>query len=361
MKERQFSGTLNQIVEQEVPASLDLWPAIRAQVRSRHRTAWWARLKPATGLGWALTALIISLAFGAVVYAAAPAVMQLFRQAPILPEVAQGDLIHELDVSETVGNVTVRLERAYADANRVVIGFTVQGPEGRQFELNQLALTDAAGTVLPWVHGYGAAGESEILDLSLPPGEETHANVFDASSVSGEPETLNLRLTMELEELPLAPEAPDSTSATVGSLNDPPASTVVELQPMPSGLTVGNFEFEFSVPFIQGRAIEVGQTVEASGVAVTLEKVVATPSEMRATLCFEPPDASGKSWLIIASEAHDLSDGTDACHPVVYPANLADGPGRARLEVSELVGFDEVAPWGQMRRKGPWIFRFRVP
>jgi len=361
MKERYFSRTLNQIVKQEVPASLDLWPAIRTQVRSQHRTAWWARLKPATGLGWALTALIISLVFGAVAYAAAPAVMQLFRQAPILPEVAQADLIHELDVSETMGDVTVRLERAYADANRVVIGFTIQGPDGRRFELNQLALTDAAATVLPWVHGYGAAGESEILDLSLPPGEEAHAHVFDASSVSGEPETLDLRLTMDLEALPSAPEAPDSTSATAGSLNDPPASTVVGLQPMPSGLTTGRFEFEFSVPFIQGRAIEVGQTVETASVAVTLEKVVATPSETRATLCFEAPEASGMSWLIIAPEAHDLSDGTDACHPVVYPADLANGPGLARLEVSELVGFDEAAPWGQTRRQGPWIFRFRVP
>ncbi len=361
MKERQFSRTLNKIVEEEVPATLDLWPDIRAQVRPQQRAAWGARLKPASGLSWALIALVVSLAFGAVAYAAAPAVLQLFRQAPILDDVVQADLIHELDVSETVEDVTVTLERGYADANRVVIGFTVQGPDAQRLELNRLALTDAAGTALPWIHGYGAAGESDILGLSLPPGEEAHAYVFDASPIAGAPETLDLRLTMDLEELPVPSDAPAPMPSTAGSPDERPESAAMELQPMPEGTTVGSVTFEFNVPMAPGRTVEVDQTVEAAGTALTLERVVITPSETRAMLCFDAPDGGEKEWLLIAPDAHDLSDGARAaCHQVVYPARLADRGGRAELTVTELVGFDPLTG-DQTRLSGPWVFRFQVP
>ena len=51
MKEQQAAQILQEIAEQEVPASLDLWPAIRARVQPRQRSSRWAQLMPATRLG----------------------------------------------------------------------------------------------------------------------------------------------------------------------------------------------------------------------------------------------------------------------------------------------------------------------
>jgi hypothetical protein len=48
MKEQRVAQILEGIAEDKVPATLDLWPAIRAQVQPRRRPSRWARIVPAT-------------------------------------------------------------------------------------------------------------------------------------------------------------------------------------------------------------------------------------------------------------------------------------------------------------------------
>ena len=373
MKEQQVVGILEGIAEDAVPATLDLWPAIRTQVQPRRRPSRWARVVPATRLGWAFLALALFLAFGAVAYAVPPVVGQLFRQESGLRYLEHANLVQELNLSQTVDGVTVTLERAYADANRTVMGFTIKGPNGERFEARHLTLTDAAGTVFPpWTSVYGVTGRSDILKVSLPPGEGAYVVAFDAATVEGAPAELDLRLVMEAGELVLPPDAPSPSPTLAGSPAEPPEPMVVELLPMPEGAIVGPFTFDFSVPFIPGRSVEVHQTVKAAGVAITLEEVVVTPSETQATLCFDPPDGGSKEWLLItAGDGQDLSGGAvsqlsgtgEECHRVISlgAGALAGRSGTSTLTVSELVGFDLAQPYEQTRLAGPWVFRFRVP
>ena len=368
MKEQQVAQILQGIAEDAVPATLDLWPAIRAQVQPRRRPSRWARIVPATRLGWAFLALALSLAFGAVAYAVAPVLSRVFQMEAGLQHIEQADLVQELDLSQTVDRVTVTLEQAYADTNRIVVGFTIKGPTGQRYEARHLTLTDAASTVFPGTVGYGVSGQSDILKASLPPGEGAYVLAFDAAAVKGAPDDLDLRLVMEVEELVLPPDAPGPFPTSSGSPAEPPESMVVELQPMPEGAIVGPFTFDFSVPFIPGSAIEVQHTVEAAGVAVRLERIVVTPSETRAFLCFDPPDGDDKEWTPIATlDAADESvptvnePGEEGCYRCDFFAPLYDHQGEWTLTVTELVGFDLVPPWGQTRLVGPWVFHFHVP
>ena len=372
MKEQQATQILQELAEQEVPASLDLWPAIQARLQPQRRLSRWARVMPATRLGWAFLVLTLFLAFGAVTYAVAPIVERLFQQEAGLRHVEQANLVQELNLSQTVDGVTVTLERAYADANRIVVGFTIKGPNGQRYDAHHLTLTDAAGTVFSGMLGYGVTGQSDILQVSLPPGEGAYVLAFDAAPVEGAPAELDLRLVMEVKEFVLPSYAPEPPPTPVSPPAEPPASMVVEALPAPEGAIIGPFTFDFRVPFIPGRVAEVNQTVEDAGMAVRLERVVVTPSETRVYLRFDSPGGAEMRWIPIAmlkapgdeeSESYFAYSANDdpPVHRYGFLAPLYDQRGEWELTVTELVGSDLAQPGEQTRLAGPWVFRFRVP
>ena len=392
MKEQRVVQILQELAEQEVPDSLNLWPAIWAQVQPRR-----ARWVTATRLGWAGLTLAALLLFGGVAYALNPVIGQVFGLFfPGWQHVEEAHLSQEVNLSQTLNGVTVTLERVYADANEIIIGYTIKSPDGQRYTGGHLTLTDATGTVFPGTVGLGVAGQSDILGIELPPGEGAYVLAFDAAAVKGAPDDLDLRLVMEVEELVLSRDVPDPHPTPSGSPAEPPEPMVVELEPLPVGAIVGPFTFDFSVPFIPGRTIEVQQTVEAAGIAVRLERIVVTPSETKAFLCFEPPDRGSKWEPIVtldAGDGQDLSgisrqfsgtcyvlsgtlqfkaDGSVTtvnetgeedcyCYGHGFLAPLYDQRGEWTLTVTELVGFDLAPPYEQTRLAGPWVFRFRVP
>ena len=244
MKQRELSYTLTAILEHDVPATTDLWPRVRDQVRSRRPATALRRLSPITRPGWVLLGLALVLALSAVTYASVPAVMRLFTEPPILDGPTQADLIQPLGLQETVDGFTVTLVQGYADADRVVLGFTVEVPEGQRYEPHRLTLTDPAGNDLPWVHGYGATGNSELFGLSLPSGEGVYAHVFDASALPVTDGDLTLTFAMDLTELP----PPSDASAAPGTVQpEGLSSPAIELTPLPPAKSVGPFTFQFSL------------------------------------------------------------------------------------------------------------------
>lgn len=328
-------------------------------------------LVPTTRLAWAGMVVAALLIFSAVAYAGVPAVRQLFQQEPGLQHVEQADLVQELDLSQTVNGVTFTLERAYADANRIVVGYSVKDPDGQRYHTDPLTLTGADGTVFPGTTGLGAAGKSAIFGIELPPGEKADVLSFDAAAVEGTPVELDLRLVVEVRELVLPTDTQGLSASPTGLPAEPGEPMVEELEPMPPGAVVGTFTFDFSMPFIPGRVAEVNQTVEAAGVAVTLQRVVVTPSETRAHLRFDPPGEVETIWTSIVtlkapgdvrSRSRFYSAAADSpVHTYGFLAPLYDRRGEWTLTVNELVGTELVPPYNDVRLAGPWVFRFRVP
>jgi hypothetical protein len=374
MKEQQVTQILHEFAEREVPASLDLWPLIRARLQPQRRALRRAPWMPATRLGWAGLMLGAILLFGGVAYALNPALSQVFRQFfPGWRHIEEAHLAQELHLSQTLDGVTVTLERAYADANEIVVGYTVKGLTDQRLHVSRINLTDEQGTVFSEMAGAGVTGASDILGVQLPPGEGAYVTSFDASPVEGTPASLRLRLTMHLAKLVPVDQAPPTPTTP---LTEPSSSTVIVVPAMTlrEEIVGGPFTFDFSVPFIPGRTVEVQQTVEAAGVAVRLKRVVITPSETRATVCFEPSDGGTREWTLIAAldagDGQELfagmvsrlsGDGEANCHRVTYPAALTRRSGLWTLTVTELIGCDPTRPGEDVRLAGPWVFRFTVP
>ncbi len=345
MKEQQVTQILQEIAEQGVSDSLDLWPAIRAQVQPQRRPSWWMRVVPTTRLGWASLALVLLLAFAGASWAGS-ARNRAFRVEPGLRHIEQAGLGQEVNLSQTVDGVTVTLQRVYADANRIIVGYTVSGPTAQKHGFPETILTDDRGNVFPH--------STEAAQPEFPPYAEAAQDIyiktigcvssFEADAVQGTPATLSLHLLIDLVSMETA---------------------------------TGPFTFDFSVPFDAGRDVEVQQTVEAAGVAMRLERVVVTPSETRAILCFTPPDGNSDRWRASVAtldtgdwQNHDgfaiNTDrrivGEEVCNRYSFLDPLLDDQrGLWTLMVDELYERNPAQPDKLMRLSGPWVFRFRVP
>lgn len=371
MEKQTVTRILQEIAEQGVPANVNLWPAIHTRLQPQRRIPRRARWMPATRLGWIGLILGALLLFGSVAYALHPVIGQVFRMLPGWQYVEESRLAQELNLSQTQDGVTVTLERAYADANEIIIGYTVKGLADQRIHVSRARLSDKQGTVFPELAGAGVTGASDLLGVQLPPGEGAYVTAFDASAVKGTPASLQLHLTMQLARLVPVDQALAHTTPVPQSSDS--AAMVEPVMTMREEIVGGPFTFDFSVPFIPGQIVEVQQTVETAGVAMRLERVVITPSETRAILCFEPPDDI--EWTLLAdldtgdgqevptSFVSRLSgNGGESCHRVSYLESLTSQSGLWTLTVTELVGTDlSKQPSEDVRLAGPWVFRFRVP
>jgi hypothetical protein len=113
-----------------------------------------------------------------------------------LDRVLAAGLVTDLDLVQTVGDVRVRLQRAYADANRIALGVTVDAPSLRgrvTVDPRSVELRDDAGTLLePEAgHGYGDAATpfgASVLTFDAAPLEGRagqHAFVFTIQRIAG--------------------------------------------------------------------------------------------------------------------------------------------------------------------------------
>lgn len=291
-----------------------------------------------------VAAMLLALVLAAgVAYAAVTLLDRVFGEDRGTQQVTLEDLGTELNRSRTVDGFTVTLGRVYADANRVLVGYTVEPPAGREvWEASLFAprLTDANGQVLQ-EHG----GRERY-------GERTTGVVrsYSTGEIQGSPKALRLRLTADSIGYYTKPEGRNRV-AQVLRLDEP-------------------LTFDFTVPMHPGRVAELHQTVEAGGTKATLERVVVTPTETRVYVrgaglldaayrvelsvdgwsSKDAPDWNGVSW--------HTADGVSY---VGYSEPLYDKRGEWTLTVwaappaySEGTGIAPV-------KGGPWTFRFVVP
>jgi hypothetical protein len=97
---------------------------------------------------WTRTALVAALAIFALVgatYVALPLLQLLWASDRGLAHVANAGLVRDIDAVQTIDGVTVHLQRAYADANRVVVGYAVEFP--KSVRSNDSHATPMAGEV----------------------------------------------------------------------------------------------------------------------------------------------------------------------------------------------------------------------
>lgn len=156
------------------------------------------------------------------------------------------------NVSQTISQVTLVVNRVSADSNRIAITMSVYAPDCSDYFPIKKTLTDAQGNNFPLMQGstFAATKSGGGGDF-----------IFDPSDITDNPSLLRLHL-----EIAGVLKTNSGSSGTGGQ-------TVVS----------GPFTFDFSVPFNAApvRTARLNQMDNTGGVLVTLEKVVVSQSQAR--------------------------------------------------------------------------------
>lgn len=259
-----------QLTEGEPPDSARVWQRLLPQLDNQRRLHRWNFMKtgqqhnatfiPSKWLNSghklplrgtvvlaALVAVLVILV-GVASAAGIPILTTLFHLEPGTQHILQTNQYTDYHQSKTVNGFTITIEKVYADANRVIVGYTIHVPANRnqddEFALGLSTLTTSQGVNLPLMKGVGSVAVQGISGDTFS---------FDASNIQSNPKELQLHLSI-------------------------PFGT----QPQASAFKInGALTFNFVVPFHTGKVINVNQSAVADGKTVTLERVVITASETR--------------------------------------------------------------------------------
>ncbi len=269
------------------------------------------------------------------------------------------DPFKRVNLSKRIGGYTITIARGYADANQIIIEYIVtRDADHRQvFADLSSTLRMQNGSTL---RSNGSFGE---FDLRKNLGSEAMVFDFDATIIPAEDtKELSLQLIINSIDHITDPSAARTNPNIIGiSFQAGPRRGALPIPVARNPVT-----FAFSLPFHSGRVVILHKTVTVAGIGVTLERMVATPSETQF-------DVQGKQ--VTLDDSFSLSDDGKSVHNIdTSVGGITDRNGNTIVTIpstSVILNFDPLfsdhavctfmvsAPTG--KHSGPWIFHFVVP
>jgi hypothetical protein len=317
---------------------------------------------PRVRADWLLVALsVLLMCVGA--YAVRDTLLKTFGVVPAGASMGPlSDESQRLGRQKTAGGARVTLKRAYAEEKVVVVGVVVEDLEGDRSIAGHPAglepdfrLTDESGTEFRL-----DSFRSQEATTDAP---KYHKLGFKAGEALEPAEKHRFRLEVSLVEWVLPSRdfwGPD------GEERPPP-------EPVGKPLV-----FDFQIPVRGAPVVEVGEKDTASGVTLTLDRVIDSPGKSEAFVCYEAPDDE-HTWSISGGEGTYAAGAWGTKITGVPPAECQrlqlEGPleGRTLVEVTSLEGLPycravraEVLEACDKKIRdrtigGPWRFEFEVP
>jgi hypothetical protein len=355
-----------------IEPTLNWWDKTISNVIGQNKQPRRFGFTPRRRLAWALIPLV-GLLIGGTVYAASPAMHDVLGR--FFGHIENSGLAQDMDLSQTINGVTVRLERAYADSNVVLLGCTVSGP-GDNYNLPDLRLSTTDGQNLPFNYAVGISRVKEIMGNWDPSERSVVLGVFDASVISGTTGSINLKLTLPVQQMTYLTTTLPSQSAVTGTDTESTglsaSGPVLEItENSPDVILVGEVTFDFTIPVHKGKVVDVNQTVTAAGIPVTLAKVVISPFETRAVFSYAQTDSTGyingRISMVLPSGKSVDADGSfdlDGVHRASFTDNYTGIHGAATLTLNEMLRKTPAGADGSSgieRLEGPWVFHFNLP
>lgn len=333
MDDRLITQALQEIARKEVPDDMNRLPEIQKQLGRVSRSAVRSRTS------WVVAAILAMLTVSIVAYAAA----RLLQTSPLDPGLqgaSEADLITMLNLDQTVDGVTVTLDYAYADANRLSIGLGSTGtvPIDVQYRFGDVVLTSSEGYPITPMFGGGGGGGGGTDNPALNNyGMSTTAS-YDTTAIEGNPDTLNLRLETTIEVYSAVDMASGNGGGGGGGSSGSEGGSgsggsVVSNEPPVPERIIGPFVYEFTLPFIHGQVVEPQQSATASGITMRLERLVIAPSMTRGVICLDPAAEPGyipKLSLTVDGEPVDLTDAI-----VTLASTEREAPGCYDLQINQ--------------------------
>ncbi len=285
--------------------------------------------------------------------------------------VAEGQIGQQINLSQTIQGITVTVQRAYADANRIVVGYTITVPDSVAADYSgingAMTLSDDTGRAYP-IRGEQGQHDRGAHDLA-------QVVSFDAASLPQGIKSVRFSLTVTQVTAIRLPTA--SPTAPPIRPTEQRGGGVISLQPIPADQLLrvpGPWRFSLSLPVRPGRVAAVDQTVIANGIPVQLERIAVTPSETRAYLRFPANQGNTvQGWSPTVMLAVDGWNSSDASESVVswltsdgervvsFDDALDTKHGEWTLTVEALGNGSHEGNGSSSRLVGPWVFRFTVP
>lgn len=258
----------------------------------------------------------------------------------------------QLRETKTADGARVTLIRAYADADSVVVGYTVEDLEGgrrvgkypaelQPSYFDGIRLTDESGTEFRLADGGGevSPGPNKIQE-----GPRANVAVFETEERVESGRAHRFRLEIPILEVAVTP------SGSGGGAPEP--------QAVGEPLVVG-----FETPVRTAPVVEVDQTATAGGITLTMKQVTDSPGQPEAEVCMEPQDGV-RGWFPIgedlASEAPVPVTGKGNCLRIPLSRSL-DGPSSVTVNQIEINPFCSSCSNEEKMVSGPWRFDFEMP
>jgi hypothetical protein len=339
MNESQFRQVLADIAREAIPDTVHLEEAVMSHFdkpkrKRQPRRAWqWAALA-------AVLALLISAAGLIARQRPAGSTIAYFNSDPGLTAILSRNLATELNLTQRhpAADVQVTLQWAYADGNRIALGYL--GDYAASVILpaaTTVQLFDETGQALPapdFIQGGGGGGGGGG-DRFLFSGEAS----FDARGITTTTGRLNLRLVITFSDQPISGGGGGGGGGSGGG--DQPNR--------PQALAPFALEYTFSVPFIPAVRVTQSSVAAAAGVTMEMRRVDYAPSVTLAALCFTLPNATAwypatasagnppQDRLEFIPEGGAGSDGRRCGQLVVYGPPPPAEDGTLHLQIDRLV------------------------
>lgn len=283
MNEKEFYQQLDRIAEEDTPENLMLWGNIESQLLKENS------MNRLANRGW----LRYVVAFVAVLLVTSAAYAYYHFQSGVSDPSLPDNLVSEVGISQTVDDVTVTLDWAYADAQRIALAFTTSYMSDVPFLSDNMcascsaivSLETADGTVLPPAFGGGGGGGGG----EVPPNEAYLISFssglnFDASGITHNSDTIALVLSVTYD--PQNPMQYNLGGGGGGGSVEPTAAPTLD----PADIPLRTYRFEFTIPFYQAKTGTVDNaTMQANGINFVLKNIQVTPSMIRFEMCYTLP------------------------------------------------------------------------
>lgn len=264
-------------------------PELRAAIRRLEATGQARSLAPVghpvRGLALrrpGLRALAVVGVLAAVIATGAVIVVPNLAQRAMsrLPGGVDRRYVVSLHQSRRACGFTITLQRAYADANRLLIGYTVSTPPRRRFDGIYAPILQA---IDPQGRSLEPLNSADTADMGLLGATNGVAQEFDTSAL---PRGAMLRLHLMAPRLYGAEIVNGRTPATPACEQDGAIRKVLDGGSRRSirGVTIpGPFDFTIAIPFSPKLRMAAPHLSETSrgGTTITLERIRVTPTEAR--------------------------------------------------------------------------------